>query len=324
MARYTNIVSFNDVKQASRYRRALEGEENERFANERSGYVYYDLNTFASPKKSKREDRWSKEDAWPEEYSWSEEDGWPEEYSYDAAFEEKKPSRLAALFTPRESAPLRKASSLRESASPREERRNRRAKSRADKLFDRQYAAEESFDEVEGAPRAALYEAEMGSSHRKAARMQRASEAGSSMVKFNPAGWFSNLNVSPRSMKVATAALCLVLAVVFLYAPAQHYYQSVREHDRLAAEYASVEERNATIAQKNESLASNAGMEDAVREKYGYVVSGENVGVVTGLSDATVEEHRAATEPEANVLSSSVKAPEEWYTPYLDALFGVS
>ena len=294
MARYTNIVSFNDVKQASRYRRAQESGENERFASERTGYVYYDLNTFASPRVSDYEE------------------GWPEEYSYDAAFEEEQPSRRFSLF------------SSREITSTREERRNRRAKSRADKLFDRQYAADESFNQVEDAPRAALYEAEMGSSHRKAARMQRVSEAGSSMVKFNPAGWFSNLNLSPRSMKIATAALCLVLAVVFLYSPAQHYYQSVREHDRLAAEYASVEERNSAIAQKNESLASNAGMEDAVREKYGYVVSGENVGVVTGLSDATVEEHRAATEVEANVLSSSVKAPEEWYTPYLDALFGVS
>mgnify|MGYP007070200066 CR=1 FL=1 len=27
---------------------------------------------------------------------------------------------------------------------------------------------------------------------------------------------------------------------------------------------------------------------------------------------------------EANILSSTIKAPEEWYTPFLDAFFGVS
>ena len=32
---------------------------------------------------------------------------------------------------------------------------------------------------------------------------------------------------------------------------------------------------------------------------------------------------RSATDVEGNVLSSSVKAPEEWYTPFLDVFFGV-
>ena len=48
-------------------------------------------------------------------------------------------------------------------------------------MFDRQVAISQSRDhaaEPEGAPRAALYEGKMGSTHRKSARMQRVSEAG--------------------------------------------------------------------------------------------------------------------------------------------------
>ena len=207
-------------------------------------------------------------------------------------------------------------------------RRSDRTKKRADKLFDKQYDfsndMKTSDADAASAPRAALYEGQMGSTHRKAARMQRVSEAGSSMAKINPVGWFANLNVSPRRMKIGTAVLCLVMAAVLLYTPAQHYYQSLREHDRLETEYAIVEQRNQALEAQNESLASDAGMEDAVRQRYGYIKSGDEAVIVSGLSDSTTASLREADTVEANVLSSSVKAPEEWYTPYLDTLFGVS
>ena len=50
---------------------------------------------------------------------------------------------------------------------------------------------------------------------------------------------------------------------------------------------------------------------------------GEEVAKVSGLSDEALDSARDSANIEANVLSSSVKAPEEWYTPYLDAFFGV-
>lgn len=213
------------------------------------------------------------------------------------------------------------------SAAARDERRRARTKARASKMYDRQVptgsAARGSAQEAEGAPRAALYKGKMGSTHRKSARMQRVADAGPVSAKINPAGWFSNVSISPRVLKVVTAALCVALTAVFLYVPAQHYYQAQREHDRLSVEYATIEERNAALDFQNDALASNAGMEDAVRQKYGYIVSGEQTAVVTGLSDETLEQLHGASSVEANVLSSSVKAPEEWYTPLLDAFFGV-
>lgn len=207
----------------------------------------------------------------------------------------------------------------------RDRKRRQRTSARADRLFVRQYAAESSGSAPEeGAPRAALYKGKMGSSQRRSVRMQRSSEAGPVSAKFNPAGWFSNLNLTPRSLKLGTAVLCLVLAVVFLYTPAQQFYQAQRENSRLNAEYAILEERNNALDAVNDTLASDAGMEDAVRQKYGYVRQGDQVAVVSGLSDNVVGTARAADNDfiEANVLSSTVKAPEEWYTPFLDAFFG--
>ena len=214
-----------------------------------------------------------------------------------------------------------------QTTTARDRRRRKRASERADKMFARQFASEASRNDApaEGAPRPALYKGKMGSSQRRSVRMQQSSAAEPVSAKINPAGWFSNLNLTPRTLKLGTAVLCVVLALVFLYTPAQQYYQAQRENSRLTAEYAVIEQRNEALNSVNDTLASDAGMEDAVRQKYGYIVQGEQVAVVSGLSDHVVGTARAADNDflEANVLSSAVKAPEEWYTPFLDALFGV-
>ena len=190
-------------------------------------------------------------------------------------------------------------------------------------MYARQFADEPSRDG--NAPRAAVYKGKMGSSQRRSAQMQRSSEAGPVSVKIDPAGWFSSLNLTSRKLKIGTAVLCVILACVFLYTPARQYYQAQRENSRLTAEYAVIEQRNEALDAQNDTLASDAGMEDAVRQKYGYVVQGDETAVVSGLSDHVVGTALAADNDdiEANVLSSAIKAPEEWYTPYLDAFFGV-
>ncbi|MBQ9041705.1 MAG: septum formation initiator family protein [Eggerthellaceae bacterium] len=209
--------------------------------------------------------------------------------------------------------------------STRDRKRRQRTSARADRLFARQYASEASGSAPdEGAPRAALYKGKMGSSQRRSVRMQSSSDASPVSAKINPAGWFSGLNLSARSLKLGTAVVCFLLAIVFLYTPAQQFYQAQRENSRLTAEYSVLEQRNEAIDAQNDTLASDAGMEDAVRQKYGYIRQGDQVAIVSGLSDNVVGTARAADNDfiEANVLSSTVKAPEEWYTPILDAFFG--
>lgn len=211
--------------------------------------------------------------------------------------------------------------------SARECKRRERTKARASKMFEEQFSdLEAASHESEEAPRAALYEGKMGSTHRKSARMQRASSSGSSIVGTVGSrflSWFSEIPITSRFLKAATAAICVLLTAVFLYTPAQQYYQAQRERDRLAVEYSTIEKRNDMLDVQNDILVSDAGMEDAVRQKYGYVKSGEETAIVTGLSDNATDTSRDSENIEANVLSSSVKAPEEWYTPFLDAFFGV-
>ena len=212
----------------------------------------------------------------------------------------------------------------REELDPRERRRRERTKARAERMYSKQFSdAPTASAPEEGAPRPALYEGKMGATHRKSARMQRSSSAGPVSAKVNPAGWLASTNITARALKIATAALCAVLVCTFLYVPAKQLYQAQREHDRLAAEYSIIEKRNDTLDVQNDILASDAGMEDAVRQKYGYVKNGEETAVVTGLSDSATDTSRGSNNIEANVLSSSVKASEEWYTPLLDAFFGV-
>ena len=104
----------------------------------------------------------------------------------------------------------------------------------------------------------------------------------------------------------------------------KQFTQRWRDYDKLEAEYAVLAQRNEVLDEQNDSLASNAGLEDAARQKYGYVVKGDQTAVVTGLSETATDSSRDGENIEANVLTSSVRAPEEWYTPYLDAFFGVS
>ena len=166
----------------------------------------------------------------------------------------------------------------------------------------------------------------MGSVQRKSARMQRSSLADVPSAKINPLGWLSMLSTLPitaRSLRIGTAVICALLVCVFLYAPAQQYYQAQREHDQLVAEYSVIEQRNQALDEQNDILASDAGLEDAVRQRYGYIKADEETAIVTGLSAHTTDTSRDNENLEPAILSSSVKAPEEWYTPFLDAFFGV-
>lgn len=222
----------------------------------------------------------------------------------------------------------------------RDRRRRQRSKERADRMFDRQFGADGGVPS-EGSPRAAVYKGKMGPSHRKASRMQGGGSvaatasipgagaagalagAAAGAAREGASAIASRTSLTPRSLKIITVLACLVFACTFLYTPAQQYYQAQREYDRLTAEYASIESRNEALDVQNDILTSDAGIEDAVRQKFGYVKRGEETAIVTGLSEETTDSLRDSEHIEANVLSSSVKAPEEWYTPILDALFGV-
>lgn len=113
--------------------------------------------------------------------------------------------------------------------------------------------------------------------------------------------------------------VCLALSCWFLYTPAQQYYQSVRERDRLQAEYTAINQRNALLQMEVDALETDAGLEDRARGEFGWVKEGEQTANVRGLA----ETENSSSNFTANIVPGSVEVPETWYSPMLDALFGV-
>lgn len=193
-----------------------------------------------------------------------------------------------------------------------------RAKSKAGRAFSKQFGDGDSAAS-QGGPRAAVYKGEMGAKHRQAARMQDKTSSRAAAKRGAKAGAGSSLVSSPKFIASMTVAVCLALSCLFLYPSVQQYYQSVRERDRLAAEYAALVERNSAIEGSVASLQTNSGIENAAHEQLGWVKQGEQTAKVSGLSSS--EEEGAAVH--ANIVSGSIAAPETWYSPILDPLFGV-
>ncbi|WP_180326623.1 FtsB family cell division protein [Raoultibacter phocaeensis] len=190
------------------------------------------------------------------------------------------------------------------------------AKNKAGKAFTRQFGSGDS-DASSGGSRAALYKGEMGKKHKQASRMQ--GNPGKSMGASKKR--FSGISLNPRSPKFVASlmvAACLVLSCVFLYPTAQQYYVAVRERDQLQAEYDALQQRNQTIKAEVDNLSTDAGIEDRARREFGWVKQDEHAANVYGI-DAAEDE---STYNKA-ITPGSIDAPETWYSPILDVVFGV-
>lgn len=146
-----------------------------------------------------------------------------------------------------------------------QEFRRKRQKDRADKKFDKQFGGSSRASDAPAGSRAAVYKGEMGANHKCAARMQNdaAGKARTfSLASLNPLALLSSGKQSPKAIAGLGFVACLLLTCWFLYTPAQQLYHSVREHDRLQAEYAAIEQRNASLESEVGTLQTDAGIED--------------------------------------------------------------
>ena len=125
-------------------------------------------------------------------------------------------------------------------------------------------------------------------------------------------------NILSRPFATGVLVFCGLMLImgIFLYPTARTYYQAVREHDRLETEFMLVLERNEQLAEDIEFLQTDEGITREAREQLGWVERGERAVIVYGTD----------SNPEADVnediVSSSVKAPVTWYSPFLDFFFG--
>ncbi|MBQ9955226.1 MAG: septum formation initiator family protein [Eggerthellaceae bacterium] len=191
------------------------------------------------------------------------------------------------------------------------------AKSRADREFTKHYATDHAASPADSGPRAAVYKGEMGSQHKRASRMQNEAAARSGAVSFAAPNLSSIRRIGGRAAGSLILLACCFACCLFLYSPAQQYYQEMRDRDRLAVEYAAVAERNASIERQVARLSTPEGIQDRAREEFGWISEGEYAVSVVGLS--------SQDEPadfQANINSASIKAPETWYSDVLDAFFG--
>lgn len=203
-------------------------------------------------------------------------------------------------------------------------RKRARAKERAEKQFSRQFESTGAAPEQAG-PRAAVYKGEMGAAHKRAFRMQSdgRQKGGSSTRAAAPAslgGVVSKIASSRKAVIGIGVAACAVALCAFLYTPAQQYYHAVRAHDQAAAELAVVQSRNEALSESVDQLGTDAGVEAQARDELGWVGDGEVSVYVQGLEGTSEEDGEETTA--GSIQPGSIEAPETWYSPILDVIFG--
>lgn len=199
--------------------------------------------------------------------------------------------------------------------------RNGRSKKRAERAYRR--AIDNSAPADDGGPRAAFYKMKMGKGHKRAASRAGSATGASRRGGLSLPGLSALSGLVehlPKSLALKVAggvAVCLVAMALFLYPAAQNYYVAKRDLAKTEAAFQVVQERNALLEKDVAALQTKEGIEDRVREEYGWVKPGENAVVVTGREGSGKEFH-ADDLPTVD----AVKAPQTWYSDVLDPFFG--
>ena len=91
--------------------------------------------------------------------------------------------------------------------------------------------------------------------------------------------------ISPRRLKIIVALVAIVAVGALIYPAAREVYIANRSLEKANIQLAQVTERNAKIQASIDSLATDEGIEDFVREQYGWVKAGEHATIVKGLPE---------------------------------------
>ena len=228
----------------------------------------------------------------------------------------KSASRSAHRSTSRRSQEASEPAQTHPKQSAFRKHRHDARKKKASRAFDR-FVQDQPATPTESGPRAAVYRGQMGSTHRKSARMQNER---SSMQRANSASARKASHKLRMAVAVPlTVVACVVACAMFLYAPARDYYTAVRDQAKMEAEYVIVTQENEELQSDVANLSTDEGMEDAARQGYGMVREGETSVRVSGLSSDSASIDVSSLTP-----SSDIKAPDTWYSGVLDVLFGYS
>lgn len=113
------------------------------------------------------------------------------------------------------------------------------------------------------------------------------------------------------------AMLILILACIMIYPVAQEWYKTLRENQRLEAQYNVLAALNEDTQEHIDGLNTDDGIENQARE-YGWVKEGENAVTVVNAGESS--ETATASDP---VDLEEIEAPQTWLTDIFDAVFQV-
>lgn len=200
------------------------------------------------------------------------------------------------------------------------DKRRAKTKQKAERLFARQFGADDAAAPSE-ASRAAVYKGEMGRAHKRAfADLESGQASGSTGSRQSvPRGEKARRTSTPPVAVLTGIVACAAFALFLLFPAAQQFYMESREQARLQAEYDALSARNEAIENQIEYLKTDEGIEDAAHEELGWVYDGQVAGVVQGLDEEAGSSHGSLI---SQIKSGSVSAPETWYSPMLDLVFG--
>lgn len=129
-------------------------------------------------------------------------------------------------------------------------------------------------------------------------------------------------NKTKRSIFVlSVVVVCLIFSIFFLYQPAKDFYFSVRQNDKLQAQYETLKNTNDKLSEDIEFLKTDEGVKQRASETLGLIENGESIGYVSGESSSDGRSNSAAS-TSSKLAYKNIKTPVKWYSPIGDFIFG--
>ena len=120
----------------------------------------------------------------------------------------------------------------------------------------------------------------------------------------------SSANGGHKRLLITALVLgCLVFSICFLYQPARDFYISVREQDRLQAQYDALKNTNTQLQNDIEYLQTEEGIKQRASETLGLIQAGESIGYVAGSEIADGRDNSAAS-TSSKLAYKNIKTPE--------------
>ena len=133
---------------------------------------------------------------------------------------------------------------------------------------------------------------------------------------------FSHKKSNKKILISSFIVFCFVFTAFFLYQPARDLYISVREQDKLNAQYEALKATNQNLTDDIERLQTEDGVRQRAIDALGLIQQGESIGYVAG-SEITDGRENSASETSSKLAYKNIKTPQTWYSPILNFIFGV-